>query len=526
MCRRSWATARTMTDAAPGDHLPREARGSNAGATLEMRGIVKRYGATIALAGVDFTARAGEVHALLGQNGSGKSTLMKIAYGEVRADAGEVRIGGESRRFRSPREAIAAGVAAVAQELPLASPLTVTENVLAGRLPTRRGRIRWAEAYESTASLLADLGSGINPRTLVRDLAPNDRQLIAIAHALSVGARILIFDEPTSSLSIAHVHRLFEVMRRLKEQGLAVVFITQRLAEIPLAGDTVTVLRDGHVVASERAADLSSRELATLVAGQTVHAHAPRPRVEEAPLLAVAGLTVGSTLRDVTFGVRKGEIVGVSGLVGCGRSELFRTLFGVLRPLVGTISVLGQRVDVRSPSHAVHLGIALVTGDRTNEGLAPHLSVQDNLLMVRRRRLSLRMINRRSERSLAIALVSDLHVRAAALNAPITSLSGGNQQKVVLGKWLAEKPRLLLLDEPTRGVDIAAKAEFHAVVERLAAEEGVGVLIGSLDDQELIETCHRILVMHRGKIVAEVDAASATERQLLALASGVEETEW
>jgi ABC-type sugar transport system ATPase subunit len=487
---------------------------------LEMHGITKRFGATVALRGVDFAARQGEVHALLGQNGSGKSTLMKVAYGEVRPDEGEIFVDGSVRRFKTPREALRVGIAAVAQELPLALDVSVAENVLAGRLPTRGGFIDWQRANETTASLLMSLRCAIDPRTPTRALPPHDRQMVAIAHALNVGARILIFDEPTSSLDVDQVDRFFDVMHGMKERGIAVILITQRLAEVHAAADRVTALRDGREVASCGVGEVTPRALAMLVAGETPQVVRPKARPGTKPLLEVRGLNAAG-LRDATLTVRSGEILGVSGLVGSGRSALFRAVFGAIPFEAEAVVLDGVAVRVRSPSHAVSLGLALVTGDRAHEGLARLLDVEDNLLMVRRRRLSIRKIDRRSDRILAASLVRDLGVRAAGLNVPVSSLSGGNQQKVVLGKWLARTPRLLLLDEPTRGIDVAAKADFHAAVAGLAAK-GVGVVIGSLDDQELLDTCSRIIVMRHGRIVAELDAARTNEQELLALSSGVE----
>ncbi|MFW3171593.1 sugar ABC transporter ATP-binding protein [Geodermatophilus sp. CPCC 206100] len=490
---------------------------------LQLRGISKSFGATRALDGVDFEVRAGEVHALLGQNGSGKSTLMKVAYGEVPPDQGEVLLDGAAAAFRSPHDARSAGVAMVAQEIPAALELSVAENVLLGALPRRGPWVNWAEVHRRAADVLAQVGSHVDPRAELGRLAPHDRQTVAIARALAQGSRLLILDEPTSSLSVREVDRLFALLRQLASRGVAMVLITQRLQEIAAIADRVTVLRDGRKVAErDRATGLGGVE--ELVTGQALAAlRSAGGWTGGRPLLAVRGLRDGHALDGVDLTVGAGEIVGVSGLVGCGRTELLRALFGAHdRPHSGEIAVDGRRVDKLTPRTAIRHGIAMVTADRRREGLLLDRSVHDNLMMVRRRQSSLRPLPFRAERSQVADLIRDLRIRTPTPLAAVGTLSGGNQQKVVLGKWLALRPSFLILDEPTRGVDVAAKADFYRVVTRLAAE-GVGVLVSSVDDSELLEVCHRIVVLRRGRIVADVPASSTSEGALLLAASGMED---
>lgn len=490
---------------------------------LSMRGIVKTFGATTALAGVDLDIRTGEIHALLGQNGSGKSTLMKVAFGEVRPEQGEIEYFGRARRFSSPHDALEAGLAMVPQEFPSALDLTVTENVLLGRLPRRAGVVDWVAAHREARRVLDILGADLSLTTPLRRLAPHERQLVAIGHALACGSRLLILDEPTSSLSVEETGRLFEVMRRMRDQGIGLVFITQRLREVTQVADRITIIRDGHKIGELGPGDDQER-IERLVTGSAFEATTVPPRVtSSSSVLTVRRLADGDRLRGIDLTVAPGEIVGISGLLDCGRTELLRTVFGASnRPWTGEIEIGGDKLARHTPATGIRSGVALVTADRRHEGLNLLGSIHDNLMMVRRRHLSLRLLRHRQERSLARRLARDLRIKAQSLSQPVGTLSGGNQQKVVLGKWLALEPRLLLLDEPTRGIDVAAKADFYRTVTRLA-EQGVGVVIGSLDDAELLEVCHRVVVLRSGRVVADLDSRSASEDVLLMHAAGLEE---
>jgi ABC-type sugar transport system ATPase subunit len=489
---------------------------------LTLRAIRKAFGRTIALDGVDFDIRPGEIHALLGQNGSGKSTLMKIAYGELQPDSGKLSLDGSPVQLRTPHDALQQGIAAVAQEVPTALDLTVAENVLLGALPTRRAVVDWPQVYRRAAEILAELGSTVDPRLPVRALSPHERQTVAIAHALARRSRVIILDEPTSSLSVAQADRLFEIMNLLKARGVGFVFITQRLKEISAVADRVTVLRDGRKVGERDRSQSLMVGLEELVTGRTYESvkHA-RVRPDAPALLEVEGLFDGGAVRGVDLTVDEGEIVGVAGLIGCGRSELFRALFGAAPFTAGSIVFNGKPLQAHAPHNAIRERIALVTGDRRGEGLLLDQSVQENLMLVTRRSLSLRPLRAESERQIAERLVHELRIRVSSLSAPVRSLSGGNQQKVVLGKWLAANPRLLILDEPTRGVDVAAKADFYETVTSLASK-GLGVLVGSLDTQELLDVCHRIVVMYRRAVVADLEASMTSEGELIRLASGME----
>jgi len=469
------------------------------------------------------TIQPGEIHALLGQNGSGKSTLMKIAFGEVQPDSGEILIDGTPHTFQTPRASLAAGVAMVPQETPSALDLSVAENIFLGMLGTGFGRINWRQIYQRAEKLLDELGVQINVTRTVRSLAPHDRQLVAIAHALAVKSRFLIFDEPTSSLSIIETQKLFEVMRRLRNQGVGLVFITQRLREVAEVADRITILRDGIKV-GERASIKQEDEddIVRLVTGAgTIASQSTKAASDKAPLLKVSSLSDGKALQDVSLEVRAGEIVGISGLLGSGRTELLRALFGAAdRPCRGQVTLNNKSLSLSDPYEAVRDGVALVTADRRHEGLLLDQSIYENILMVRRRHLSLKKIDFDSDFRLVQRLVTELRIKANSLDARVRTLSGGNQQKVVLGKWLASNPQLLLLDEPTRGIDVGARSDFYKAVIALAAQ-GAGVLVGSLDDAELLEVCHRIVVIRQGKIVANFDAAETTANELLFHASGL-----
>lgn len=486
---------------------------------LQLRGMEKTYGATRALRGVDFDVRRGEVHALLGQNGSGKSTLMKIAYGEVQPDAGSIVMSGEATRFRLPQDALAAGIGAVAQEVPLVPALSVAENISLGRLRRRRLGLDRRDAENTARETLARLGSDVDVRRPVATLAPFERQLVAIARALSSNTEVLILDEPTSSLSVDHARDLFGVLDGLRRQGVAMVLITQKLKEVGEVADRVTILRDGEKV-GEYTESLDRLPIDELVgAVQPPDQVRTRLSSDRAPVLEVTELQ-GPGMDGVSLQVNAGEIVGLAGLAGCGRPELLRALFGGPRS-GGRMTLDGIVYAPRSPGAAISRKVAFVTGDRRGEGLNLDQSVRENLMTVRRRRSGLRPLDHRRERTLAAEMVARLRIKTGSIDAPVRTLSGGNQQKVVLAKWLLSTPRLLLLDEPTRGVDVAAKQDFYRVIEELA-DSGLGVVIGSLDDRELLEVCDRILVLREGRVAADLDAATATEQDLIRHSSGLE----
>ena len=499
-----------------------------AGPLLEVRGISKRFGAHAALADVTVTLVAGEVHAVAGENGAGKSTLMAILSGGLRPDAGELLWEGRAVVLGDVRSAQALGISMVHQEPQLVGSLSVAENVGLGRLPAHggplrlvdRGRLR-DEARRALALVRADLP----PERRVETLGVAERQLVAIARALHFGARLIILDEPTSSLSMAETESLFLTLRALRERGTATFYISHRLEELRALADRVTVLRDGRVVVTAPLAQtsndalilaMSGRELATVDAARD-----ERPAGEV--LLEVRGVGRRGRLHDVSLEVRAGEIVGLAGLVGAGRSRLLRTVFGADRADAGEVRVRaadGSWRRVGTLRDAVAAGVGLVPEDRRALGLVPVASVADNIGLVTppgTRRFGL--LRRGRLREFAARAVETLRIKARSLDAPVRTLSGGNQQKCVLGRWVGPDARVLLLDEPTRGVDVGAKAEIHRHLRELA-RRGLAILIASSELPELLALCDRIAVMRQGRLVSELPRAQATAPEVLRLATG------
>ena len=496
---------------------------------LEMRGIRKAFPGVVALDGVDLTLHAGEVHVLLGENGAGKSTLMKILSGAYRKDAGEIRIDGRDADIHSPADALARGIRIIYQELNLVPHLSVAENIFLGAAPTRlAGVIDWKRLYENTARLLSDLGMDIPPATPLVRLSLAQRQMVEIAKALkdlSTGSgqvnRILVMDEPTSALTAREVDQLFALIQRLVARGVAVVYITHRLDEVYRIGTRVTVLRDGRLVSTRLLAETSIPELVRDMANRDLREHFPKERsAPGAELLRVDHVSRRGLLDDITFSLRAGEVVGIAGLLGAGRSELARVIAGADRATSGTIHINGTARVLRSPADAIKSGIGLLPEDRKAEGLVALLTVARNIALPHGRRLSrLGFLRSQSETALAEPVVRDLRVKATPTQA-VRLLSGGNQQKVVLGKWLAGDARIFIFDEPTRGVDVGAKVEIYNLMNRLTAS-GAGILMISSELPELLGMSDRILVMCRGRIQAEFDASEATQERVLTAALGL-----
>ena len=489
-----------------------------------MRGIRKTFPGVVALAGVDLTLRAGEVHMLLGENGAGKSTLMKILSGAYRKDGGEIRVGDRAVDISSPRHALDLGIRIIYQELNLVPHLSVAENIFLGAAPTRLpGVIDRARLRESTTALLAELGMDLDADALLSRLSLAQRQMVEIAKALRAEASILVMDEPTSALTSREVDQLFLLIERLVARGVAVVYITHRLDEVYRIGKRVTVLRDGANVATHLLSAVTVAELVRLMANRDLSEQFPRRRVEPgATLLSVEGLGRKKVLQDISFTLRAGEVVGIAGLLGAGRSELARVLAGADRSDAGRIVCEGQPVTFRSPADAIAKGIGLLPEDRKAEGLVAGLTVARNVALPHGRRLSSGgFLPARCEERLAEPVVKDLRVKATPTQ-EVRLLSGGNQQKVVLGKWLAGAARIFIFDEPTRGVDVGAKVEIYQLINRLT-ESGAGVIMISSELPELLGMSDRILVMRGGRIQAELDAASATQERVLSAALGVTE---
>jgi ABC-type sugar transport system ATPase subunit len=506
------------------------------------RGVTKRYPGVVALDGVSFEIAGGTCHALCGENGAGKSTLGKILAGATTHDAGDVVIGGRSRRFTSPRDALAVGMRLVHQEFAFCERLSVAENLMLGAMPARRGvvdRERMIAAAEAAMNVVA---RWIDVRRRVETLAPGERQLVQIAGAVRGEARVIVFDEPTSSLSEVEARRLMALVRELVARGTTCVYVSHRLHEVMAIADAVTVLRDGRHIATMPVAGLTERRIAGMMSGE----RARRPPGEGAtggiavrgddggvprgershdsvPRLEVRGLASPGRFSEVSLTVRSGEIVGVAGLVGAGRTEVLRALFGLDPSASGVIKVDGDVVRVRSPRSAIRVGLGLVPEDRKTQGLVLGMTGTANATLATLRSLAaFSWIARREERQVASLLFARLEVRGPWERGPVSALSGGNQQKVVLARWLAAGSRVLLLDEPTRGVDVGAKAELHRVMRGLA-ESGVAVVMASSDLGELLTVADRILVMRGGRVVGEVAHASATADRVLAMMLGTTE---
>jgi ribose transport system ATP-binding protein len=507
--------------------VPRQAPGGaeqDRGGVLEMRGIRKAFPGVLALDAVDLTLYAGEVHVLLGENGAGKSTLMKILSGAYRKDAGTILMHGREVDIRSPREALARGIRVIYQELNLVPHLSVAENIFLGTVPTRLpGVIDWRVLHHNTSRLLADLGMDISPRTDVVRLSLAHRQMVEIAKALAgdEAATVLVMDEPTSALTSREVDQLFALIARLVARGVAIVYITHRLDEVYRIGHRVSVMRDGRHVATRMLTDTTVSELVRLMANRDVGEHFPKQRTEPgAELLRVERLSRAGVLHDIDFNLRAGEVLGIAGLLGAGRTELARVIAGADRPDSGRVVVRNQAVAFRAPADAIRCGIGLLPEDRKAEGLVAGLTVARNVALPHGRRLArFGYLPRRCEEGLAAPVVRDLRIKATPTQT-VTLLSGGNQQKVVLGKWLAGDARIFIFDEPTRGVDVGAKVEIYNLMNRLTAA-GAGIIMISSEMPELLGMSDRILVMHRGRIGAEFAAHEATEERVLSAALGI-----
>jgi ABC-type sugar transport system ATPase subunit len=486
---------------------------------LEMRGITKSFAGNRVLAGVSLRAAAGEVHALVGENGAGKSTLMKVLAGVHQPDAGEILVEGRPVRFSRPADALAHGVAMIYQELSLAPHLTVAENIFLGREPLRfapLGVVDKGEMNERARRLLSDYGFRLDPRAVVGRLSAADRQLVEITRATAEARRCVVMDEPTSSLTAHEARELFRLIRDLRARGLAVVYISHRLEELEAVADRVTILRDGREVYTGAWGELSHGEIIRHMAGRELkEIFPPRAAPKGDVLLRVERLTREGKFEDVTFEARAGEVVGLAGLAGAGRTELVEAIFGAQTADAGEIYLGGARLGPNSPDRSVALGLGLLTEDRKRTGLCLNQTLASNLTLANVRALVKGFrLSRAREREAAREYVELLHVRPPDPEKTIGRLSGGNQQKVLLGRWLFAGSRVFLLDEPTRGVDVAARAEIYRAVNRLA-EGGAAVVMVSSDLPELLGMADRILVMRRGRLAAELDAKRATQEEVL-----------
>ncbi len=492
---------------------------------LRMEGVRKTFPGVVALDGVDFDLRRGEVHVLLGENGAGKSTLIKMLSGAHRPDGGRVLVDGSPVRIQGAQDAERLGIATIYQEFNLVPDLSVAENIFLGRQPRRFGVVNRTKMDERAAELLARVGVDVSPRTRIRDLGIARLQMVEIAKALSLNARVLIMDEPTAVLTTEEVDKLFRIVRTLRADGVGVVFITHHLEEIAALGDRVTVLRDGRSVTQVPAAT-DQDELVRLMVGRSIEQQYPRERPasedtgesDGAPLLKVRGLGRGGSFQDVDFDVRAGEVVGLAGLVGAGRTEVVRALFGADPYDTGTVEVAGVPLPRHDVVAAMDAGIGLVPEDRKGQGLVLDASVQENLgLVTLRGATRAGLVDRAGQRRAAERIAEQLAVRMAGLDQQVRTLSGGNQQKIVIGKWLLAGSKVLILDEPTRGIDVGAKVEIYQLINELTAS-GHAVLMISSDLPEVLGMSDRVLVMAQGRIAGELTAREATQDAVMALA--------
>ncbi|GAA2080073.1 sugar ABC transporter ATP-binding protein [Streptomyces albiaxialis] len=494
-------------------------------AALAVRGLTKRFPGVLALDGVDFTLESGQVHALIGENGAGKSTLIKVLTGVYAPDAGEVLHRGTPVEFGTPLAALRAGISTIHQEVGLVPLMSVARNLFLGREPRNRlGLIDFSRMHRETEETLRGYGVRTDPRRPLGELGVGAQQMVALARAVSVDANVVIMDEPTSSLEPREVETLFGVIRSLRERGVAVVYVSHRLDELYAVCDTVTVLRDGRLVHTGPLAGLERLRLVSLMLGRemgevraegTTKFGGEHEATSREPVLRAEGLAVPRQLRDVSFEVRPGEVVGLGGLLGSGRTETVKAVAGALPLGAGRVTVAGTPLRTGSPPAAIRAGVSLLPEDRKSEGIVPGLSVRENIALAVLPRLSRAgLVSEARIDSVVATFMERLRIKASSPHQKAGELSGGNQQKVLLARWLAAEPKVLLLDEPTRGIDVGAKAEVQRLVDELA-EDGLGVVLISSDLEELIEGSDRVVVLRDGAVVGELTGEQVTEDRLL-----------
>jgi len=488
---------------------------------LELKNITKRFSGVEVLHQVPFSLKRGEVHALLGENGAGKSTLIKVMTGVHQPDGGEIYLDGQQVQFSDTRQSRQAGLAAIYQELSLFPDLDVAENIFVGRQPTTvDGRIDWRKLYAEAGELLASLGVHLELKQKARNLSIAQQQMVEIARAFSINARILIMDEPTSSLTLNEVADLFRLVRRLRDEGTAIIFISHRLEELFELADRVTVLRDGAYVDTRSIEDVTRDDLIRMMVGRKITNMFPKQDVQaEEVVLKVDHLTRAGAFEDISFELRKGEILGMAGLIGAGRTDVACAIFGVEPPSSGTIQFEGKEIQISSPQQAIALGLAYVPEDRQLHGLIPPMDIISNISLPILQEYSRQgWLRDKEERSATFNAARQMEVRANNIWQKARELSGGNQQKVVLAKWLSTNPKILILDEPTRGIDVGTKAAVHALMSKLASE-GMAILMISSELPEVLGMSDRILVMYEGRMTATFSRAEATQEKIISAAT-------
>lgn len=487
---------------------------------LEMRDIVKTFPGVKALDGAQLCVRAGSVHALMGENGAGKSTLMKCLFGIYQRDSGSILLDGKQVHFKNPADAMENGVSMVHQELNQALRRSVADNIWLGRYPAKLGLVRGRYMEQKTRELFADLEIDVDPNRIIGTLSVAERQMVEIAKAVSYDARVLVLDEPTSSLADREVAHLFGMIRKLRERGCGIIYISHKMDEILAISDDVTVMRDGKYISTDPAASLTTQKIIEKMVGRELTQLYPAQNRERgAELLRVQGLSAKG-LQDISFTLHRGEVLGLCGLVGAGRTEILETLFCMRKCTGGRVELDGKVLRVRRPAEAISSGLALLTEERRATGIFGGLSLTDNACIARlsRYRGPLGLLRTRKMHKDTDDIIRDLRVKAPGHHTPIKLLSGGNQQKVILGRWLLTQPEVLLLDEPCRGVDVGAKSEIYALIAQLA-DQGRGIVMVSSEMPELIGMCDRILVISGGRVAGELVRGEYSEQKLMALAA-------
>lgn len=483
-----------------------------------MQGISKSFPGVQALKSVDFAVDRGEIHALVGENGAGKSTLMKILTGALLEDEGQIQLENQIVRINSPADAQQLGISMIHQELSLIPALTVGQNIFLGREPRSRTQvfIDWQELYKQAQALLDQLNVKVDSRANVQDLSIAQRQMVEVAKALSFNADLIAMDEPTSSLTDRETEILFQVMRSFKEKGISIIFISHRLEEVFEIADRITVLRDGEWISTNRIEELDVDQVVRMMVGRKLGELYPKDDIQQQEILLQAtNLEDGRELRSVDISLKGGEILGIAGLAGAGRTALVETLFGVRPSVKGQIKIMGRVVRIQHPGHAIRLGMGFVPEDRKLQGLFLNMAVRENLVISALPEISrITFVDFSKAENLAREFVEKLKIRTPSLRQLIRNLSGGNQQKVIIARWLTLKPRILILDEPTRGIDVATKVEIHALMNQLA-KDGVAVMMVSSDLPEVLGVSDRILVMRAGRIVAEYSRKEATQDKIM-----------
>ena len=492
---------------------------------LEVKDIYKSFGSVRVLKGVNFCVEKGEIHALVGENGAGKSTLIKIISGVYAKDSGSVFLEGKEQNFAVPKDAMEAGIRVIHQEINMVQTLSIAENIFLGNYPTKNGVVDWKRLYKDARSVMGILGDTVDVEQKVSHVSIAEQQMIEIAKAVSVEPKILIMDEPTAALNDQETENLFELLESLKKKGVSIIYITHRFSEIYRLADRATVLRDGESVATLRKGELNDDTLVKLMVGEGKAAKYVKKEMQKGKeIFRIEGLGVKETLKDISLSIRSGEMAVIFGLVGAGQTELCRAIFGDLPYTEGKMWLGGKEIHIRNIQDACREGIGYVSDDRKNEGIIPLLSIQENICLASypgKLSGSLGIIKRTAAKQTAQTFYDKLHIKSAGLGQKIGSLSGGNQQKGMICRWLANDVKLLILNVPSRGVDVGARAEIYRALENLA-EQGVAVLAISPELQETLAIADIIYVMHEGRMIGKLDRKEATQEKLMKLALGIQ----